>query len=187
MLSDEINLEPATEVDYPAIIALVNLAYRGTGSESSWNVETGILEGTRIDDSLLREDLASKPNAHLLITREPASREIIGTVWLEPVTEDAWYLGLFTIAPALQKQHLGRALLSAAEDFARVRGARVVRMGVLCVRDALIAWYQRRGYTLTGETEPFPFGDNRFGTPLRDGLEFLILEKQSWAPRLPAA
>ena len=51
-------------------------------------------------------------------------------------------------------------------------------MGVLNVRDALIAWYERRGYQRTGKTEPFPYGDNRFGTPLRDDLEFVILEKQ---------
>ncbi|HEY2858312.1 MAG TPA: GNAT family N-acetyltransferase [Terracidiphilus sp.] len=171
-------LEHAAEADYPAIIHLVNLAYRGQGSEASWNVETGILEGTRIDDSLLREDIAAKPSARLLITRAADTREIIGTVWLEPVSDGSWYLGLFTVSPALQKQHLGRELLRAAEDFAEAHGARRIRMGVLCVRDALIAWYQRRGYTLTGETEPFPYGDSRFGTPLRDGLEFLILEKQ---------
>ena len=171
-------LEHATEADFPAIIDLVNLAYRGQGTGASWNVETGILEGTRINDSLLREDLAAKPDAHLLVTRGAESRDIVGTVWLEPVADGDWYLGLFTISPALQKQHLGRELLSAAEEFARTRGARMMRMGVLCVRDALIAWYQRRGYSLTGETEPFPYGDNRFGTPLRDDLEFLILEKQ---------
>ena len=89
-----------------------------------------------------------------------------------------WYLGLFTVDPTLQKQHLGRGLLSAAEDFAKVHGAKSIRMGVLSVRDALIAWYQRRGYQLTGETEPYPYGDNRFGTPLRDDLEFVILTKQ---------
>ena len=72
----------------------------------------------------------------------------------------------------------GRALLSAAEDFAKARGASSIRMGVLSVRDALIAWYLRRGYQLTGETEPYPYGDNRFGTPLRDDLKFVILEKQ---------
>ena len=50
-------------------------------------------------------------------------------------------------------------------------------MTVLHVRDTLIAWYQRRGYTLTGETKPFPYDDNRFGTPLRDDLYFVVLEK----------
>ena len=171
-------LEHATEADYPAVIDLVNAAYRGKGAVESWNIETGIIEGTRLTDSLLRQDLAAKPHAHFLVTRDPASRSIIGTVWLEPVDDDVWYLGLFTIDPALQKQQLGRRLLSAAEEFAAARGARRIRMGVLSVRDALIAWYERRGYRRTGKTEPFPYGDDRFGRPLRENLVFAILEKQ---------
>ena len=50
-------------------------------------------------------------------------------------------------------------------------------MTVVNVRDTLIAWYQRRGYALTGETKPFPYDDKRFGTPLRDDLYFVMLEK----------
>lgn len=171
-------LEHASEADFPAIVDLVNAAYRGHGAVASWNIETGILEGTRLTESLLKEDLAAKPDAHFLITRDSQTGVIIGTVWLEPVKDDTWYLGLFTVSPALQKQHLGRALLSAAEEFARERGARSMRMGVLNVRGPLIAWYQRRGYAQTGETEPFPYGDDRFGKPLRDDLEFVVLQKQ---------
>jgi ribosomal protein S18 acetylase RimI-like enzyme len=171
-------LEHAAEAQYPEIIELVNAAYRGHGSVASWNIETGIIAGTRLTDTLLREDLAAKPEAHFLVHRDPESRAIIGTVWLEPAQNDAWYLGLFTVSPALQKQHLGRALLSAAEEFAKSRGACSIRMDVLSVRDTLIAWYERRGYARTGETEPYPYGDNRFGTPLRDDLEFVILQKQ---------
>lgn len=171
-------LEYPTEADFPSIIDLVNAAYRGKGTTAGWNIETGIIDGTRLTDSLLQEDLATKPHAHFLVTRDPGTNAVIGTVWLEPSKDDAWYLGLFTVSPALQKQHLGRALLSAAEDFAKARGARSMRMGVLSVRDTLIAWYERRGYTRTGETEPFPYDDNRFGVPLRDDLEFAILQKQ---------
>ncbi len=172
------HLEHATEADFPAIIGLVNAAYRGHGAAASWNIETGIIEGTRLTESLLRQDLAAKPHAHFLVTRDSERHSIIGTVWLEPVNDGAWHLGLFTVAPALQKQHLGRTLLSAAEDFAIAHGARSIRMGVLGVRDTLIAWYERRGYHRTGETEPYPYGDNRFGTPLRDDLSFVILLKQ---------
>jgi len=50
-------------------------------------------------------------------------------------------------------------------------------MSVVQVRDTLIAWYLRRGYTLTGEAEPFPYDDERFGRPLRDDLHFVALEK----------
>ena len=172
------HLEPAAEADFPVIIDLVNAAYRGHGAVESWNIETGIIEGTRLTESLLREDLATKPHAHFLVHRDLESGAIIGTVWLEPLGDDVWYLGLFTIDPTLQKQHLGRGLLSAAEDFAKACGGRSMRMGVLNVRDALIAWYERRGYRRTGETEPYPYGDDRFGKPLRDDLQFVILQKQ---------
>jgi ribosomal protein S18 acetylase RimI-like enzyme len=172
------HLAPAVESDYPEIIALANLAYRGTGSSASWNVETGIIEGSRLTESLLREDLAAKPNAHLLLYRDIPDGPLLGTVWLEPKANNVWYLGLFTIHPDLQNRQLGRILLAAAEDFVREHGGRTIRMTVLHVREALIAWYLRRGYQSTGETEPFPYGDDRFGTPLRYDLHFIVLEKE---------
>ncbi len=50
-------------------------------------------------------------------------------------------------------------------------------MTVINVRETLIAWYLRRGYAKTGATEAFPYGDDRFGKPLRDDLCFVVLEK----------
>jgi ribosomal protein S18 acetylase RimI-like enzyme len=170
-------LKPAVEADYAAIIDLVNLAFRGSGPSESWNIEKGIIEGQRLNESLLREDLAAKPSAHLLTCRDDPDEPLLGTVWLDPSEDGAWYLGLLTVRPDLQNRQLGRTLLTAAEDFARERGARVMQMTVLHVRDTLIAWYKRRGYTLTGATKPFPYGDDRFGRPLRDDLHFVVLER----------
>jgi GNAT superfamily N-acetyltransferase len=170
-------LEPATEADYPAIIDLLNVAFRATGPTASWNIQAGVIEGQRTSDSLLREDLSASPAAHLLVHRDPADGTIQGTVWLDPQGEGVWYLGLLTVRPTLQKQQRGRALLAAAEEFAKQRGARRIRMTVLNVRDTLLSWYERRGYTLTGETKPFPYHDKRFGNPLRDDLYFVLLEK----------
>ncbi len=169
-------LNPAVEADYAAIIDLVNLAYRGTGPSASWNIEN-FIEGQRLNDSLLREDLAAKPHAHLLTYRDTSDGPLLGTVLLDPKENGLWYLGLLTIRPDLQKRKLGRTLLAAAEDFAKQRGARTMQMTVVNVRDILIAWYKRRGYTLSGETRPFPYGDERFGRPLRDDLHFVVLEK----------
>jgi len=171
------HLNPALESDYPAIIDLANLAYRGTGPNASWNIEN-FIEGQRLNDSLLREELATKPNAHLLTYRESPTSPIMGTVLLDPKPDGTWYLGLLTIDPRMQKQQLGRTLLTAAEDFAREHGARGIEMTVVNVRDTLIAWYQRRGYTLTSETRPFPYGDERFGRPLRNDLHFVVLTKE---------
>ena len=38
-------------------------------------------------------------------------------------------------------------------------------------------YYRRRGYQPTGVFKPFPYGDERFGIPLRDDLRFEVLEK----------
>ena len=170
-----VNLQPATEADYPEIIALTNRAFRGTGPEASWNVES-VLEGERINDDLLREDLAKAPDGHLLIWRDPDG-EHIGHVRLAPEPDGAWYLALLTVRPDRQDQQLGRRLLTASEDFARARGGARIRMTVVNTRDTLIAWYLRRGYALTGETEPFPYHDERIGRPTRDDLCFLVLER----------
>jgi ribosomal protein S18 acetylase RimI-like enzyme len=170
-------LTRATEAYYAAIVDLVNLAFRGTGPSASWNVETGFVEGQRLNESLLREDLASKPHAHLLMYRDDTSEALLGCVWLEPSQDGVWYMGLLAVQPDRQNKQLGRTLLTSAEDFAREHGGRRIRMTVVNVRNTLIAWYERRGYALTGETRPFPYGDERFGRPLRDDLSFVVLEK----------
>jgi hypothetical protein len=50
-------------------------------------------------------------------------------------------------------------------------------MTVIAQRVELIAWYERRGYSRTGETRPFPYGEERFGRPRRDDLHFVVLAK----------
>jgi len=57
----------------------------------------------------------------------------------------------------------------------------VCAMTVIEQRAELIAWYERRGYRRTGETKPFPYGDERFGIPRRPDLRFVVLAK-SLAP-----
>ncbi len=97
---------------------------------------------------------------------------------------------MLTIRPDLQDRQLGRALLAHGETYAQGLGAKRVRMTVVHLRDTLIAWYQRRGYALTGETEPFLVGE-RFGRPQRE-LSFVVLEKTpgpffSFSPPPPAS
>jgi hypothetical protein len=61
----------------------------------------------------------------------------------------------------------------AAADF----GAQVMEMTVIRRRSELVAYYQRRGYSLTGEERPFPIGDVRFGLPKTSDLTFVVLAK----------
>ncbi len=169
-----IQLFPATEADYPAIIALTNRAYRQASGQTGWKVES-LVGGQRIDEALLRDDLGL-PGATLLIGRDEAG-EYVGHVRLDSSETGVWYLAMLTVNPDRQDGGLGRVLLAAAEDYAGAHGAHRIRMSVIHQREELIAWYQRRGYILTGETSTFPYGDPRFGTPMRDDLFFEMLEK----------
>lgn len=169
-----IDLEPAAEADFASVIALTNRAYRERGGQAAWKVED-LVAGQRIDEVLLREDLAS-PGARLLIGRNEAG-EHLGHVRLDEGEGGTWFLAMLTVSPDRQDGGLGRALLAAGEDFARAHGARRIQMTVIHQRAELIAWYQRRGYALTGQTKPFPYGNPRFGLPTRDDLYFEVLEK----------
>jgi ribosomal protein S18 acetylase RimI-like enzyme len=168
----------ARESDLEAIAALVNSAFRGDSSRAGWTTEADMVGGQRTDAESLRADLSARPDAVLLAMRDQSEGTLLGSVWLEPKSPGVWYLGMFTIRPDLQSRRLGRTLLTAAEAFAAARGARRMRMTVITVRAELIAWYERRGYARTGELQPFPYADERSGLPLRDDLEFAVLEKE---------
>ena len=167
----------ATDADLHAIAALVNSAYRGDSSRAGWTTDADYLDGQRTDAERLREQLAATPAAVMLALRDDDGT-LLGSVWLEPRGAEEWYLGMFTIRPELQARGLGRSLLDEAERFARARGARVMRISVIQLRAPLIAWYERRGFRATGESVPFPYGDERNGIPLRDDLRLLVFEKR---------
>ena len=170
-------LHPAASDDLPAIAALVNGAYRGEGAKQGWTTESHYIDGQRTDPATLRADLAANPEALLLTLRDEPAGLLLGCVWLEPAEPGVWYLGMLTVRPDLQDRRLGRGLLEAAERFAANLGAGRIRMTVVNVRAELIGWYERRGYALTGERRPFPYGEPLFGVPKRPDLEFVVLEK----------
>ena len=170
-------LTRARDTDLSAITELMNVAFRGTGPAASWNTEADIIDGNRTNEALLRAELAEKPQATLLVWRANPTGSVHGCVLLEPAADKTWYLGSLTVDPRLQKSGFGRRVLAAAEQWASEHGANTMRLTVVNVRNTLIAWYQRRGYRLTGEMQPFPYADHRFGTPRRDDLAFIVLEK----------
>ena len=57
-------------------------------------------------------------------------------------------------------------------------GISLIEMTVIKQRDALIAFYRRRGYSPSGETKPFPYDDPGVGKPLLEDLEFVVLQKK---------
>lgn len=165
----------ATGADVPAVVALVESAYRGDSSRAGWTTEADLLDGRRTDPQGVRE-VVEKPGGRLLLAEHAG--ELVACCQLERRGESA-YFGMFAVRPTAQGGGLGKAVMAEAEDFARVGwGAVRMEMTVIRQRADLIAWYVRRGYRDTGAISPFPYGDERFGIPRRPDLEFTSLVKE---------
>jgi N-acetylglutamate synthase-like GNAT family acetyltransferase len=128
----------ATETDLPAVMALINQAFK---------VEAFFIERDRLTPE---EILAYFQKGRFLLAEENGA--LAGAVYVE-MRGDRSYLGLLSVDPSLQKSGLGRRLTAAAEEFAREMGAHHMDITVVNLRTELPPFYRKLGYTDNG-TEP---------------------------------
>ncbi|KRB77088.1 GCN5 family acetyltransferase [Nocardioides sp. Root190] len=164
----------ATTDDVDAIVALVQSAYRGDSSRTGWTTEADLLDGQRTEPDAVLASIAAADSVVVLAERD----ESLASCCHVERRGERCYFGMFAVDPARQGDGLGQQVMAYAEELARSRwGCTVMEMTVIRQRTDLIAFYARRGYTDTGRRSPFPYGDERFGIPRRDDLEFTLLEK----------
>lgn len=160
--------------DVPALVVLLNSAYRGDASKSGWTTEADLLKGEhRTDETNLHQLMTADHAVFLKYTN--AKDEIEGCVFLQK-KQTRLYLGMLSVSPKLQAKGTGKQLMAAAVVHAKAQNCSAIFMRVISVRKELIAWYEKLGYTNTGVKEPFP-ADDRFGIPTQP-LEFIIMEKK---------
>ena len=166
----------ATADDVAAIVDLVQSAYRGDPSRLGWTTEADLLDGQRTDVEAVAETIASAASVVLLAAADAGS--LVACCQIDRSDDGVSHFGLFAVRPGVQGGGVGRDLLARAESYARDNfGATTMVMTVIAQRAELIAWYERQGYTRTGQTRPFHYGDERFGIPRRDDLHFVVLSK----------
>ena len=167
------HITKAIASDIPALLNIINAAYRGEASTKGWTTEAHLLLGElRTDETSLLELFNNKNAAILKFSND--SGDILGNVYLEKQDEKL-YLGMFSVLPTAQSQGIGKQLLKAADEYAKEQSCSSIYMTVISARHELIAWYMRHGYKPTGESKPFP-ADERFGVPTQP-LELIVLEK----------
>ncbi len=134
---------PATAEDVPAIVRLVNRAYR---------VEDFFVSGDRTTVAEI-EQKRSHP-AGILLVLEEEDGALAGSVYVE-IRGERGYFGLLSIDPDRQGRGLGRVLVRAVEAHCRAAGCRHLDLDVVNLREGLPAFYESLGFVPYG-TGPFP-------------------------------
>lgn len=168
----------ATEKDIPALVKLMDSAYRGEGSKLGWTSEADLFIGEKRTDERTVTTLMKKPGA-VFLKYVNDKDEIEGCVFLHK-KETRLYLGMFSVSPSAQGKGIGKKILISADEYARSHHCSSIYMTVITVRKELIAWYEKNGYVKTGKVVPFPV-DERYGIPTQP-LEMLVLEKTLHQP-----
>jgi ribosomal protein S18 acetylase RimI-like enzyme len=163
----------ATVQDIPALLGLLNNAYRGDASKKGWTTEAHLIAGNVRSDEATVKKVIEQPGSVMLVCSN-GENEIAGCVNLQQHGSKI-YLGMFAVNPLLQGGGIGKRLLHAAEEYAFSVHCNCIYMTVISVREELINWYKRHGYKDTGERKPFE-DDGTAGRHLQ-ALEFMVLEK----------
>jgi ribosomal protein S18 acetylase RimI-like enzyme len=172
-------LRVASEADATEIAALVNRAYRPSPHDVGWTHEAGLVAGERTNTEQVLS-LFHEKSTILLLCLGP---EIAACVHVQGGRSSA-YIGMLATNPAMQAQGLGKQMLLHAEEYAIEHfEASLLKMSVLSSRPELLAFYERRGYALTGQVEEYPLSAG-VGQPLVAGMQVLSLAKTPANPSI---
>jgi ribosomal protein S18 acetylase RimI-like enzyme len=167
-----LELRVARAADAKEIATLVNKAYRPSPQGAGWTHEANLVAGERTTTEQVLS-LFHEQSAILLLC---LGLTIVACVHIQGGQSSA-RIGMLATSPAMQAQGLGKQMLFYAEAYALAHfGASEFKMSVLSSRPELLAFYERRGYVLTGEAEEYPLSAG-VGQPIVAGIQVLSLVK----------
>lgn len=168
----------AEAADCERISNFVNAAYRGESSKIGWTTEEALLAGQRTDSERLQETIREHDSWIMLCFEDDTEKKLLASVHLKKENSKTFYLGMLTVDPTLQGGGIGKSVMNECERIAKRFGCIEMRMTVIHLRHELIAYYERRGYAMTGAWEAFPESDPRFGLPKVRGLKLMEMKKK---------
>lgn len=152
MSSDGISFRNADLNDVNFLFTFLNAAYRGDSAREGWTFESDLVGGLRITTEEIAESINKVKESFLLAL---SGNKIVGCVQL--VDEgDELYFGMISVDPKLQNQKIGAKILAEIDRIARSQNKSRVRLVVIHTRAELIAYYERKGFRSTGQSESFP-------------------------------
>jgi len=167
-----LELSVACEADAKEIATLVNRAYRPSSREAGWTHEANLIAGERIST----EQVLSLFHEQSTILLLHLGQDIVACVHVQG-GQSGTYIGMLATNPAMQAQGIGKQMLLHAEAYAIEHyDASVLKMSVLSSRPELLAFYERRGYVLTGQVEEYPLSAG-VGQPMVTGIKVFSLAK----------
>jgi ribosomal protein S18 acetylase RimI-like enzyme len=197
MSLNETTLKIATQQDAPALVSLVNQAYRPAPGKRGWTDEADWVAGERINLEQMHALLADNATVLTLWDKD----RLLACVHIQeadisalpkrgtceigssiPISERLAYIGMLATLPEYQGYGLGKRMLALAEQYAVTHfGATFFKMTVLATRRELLAFYERHGYTRTGQRDDYPLSAG-VGQPLHEGLQLEVLVKDAPLP-----
>jgi GNAT superfamily N-acetyltransferase len=145
-------LAPDDETVAPELVRLINRAY-AAGEAGLWREELG-----RTDETEIAEAIRA---GQMLVAA--AGDRIVGCLRTRALDASTADIGLIGVDPEAWGGGIGRALVDAAENLARARGATTMQLELLVPRTGthpdkkrLRNWYTRRGYAVVRR---IPFED----------------------------
>lgn len=174
-----VELRIACEADAKEIADLVNRAYRPSPQDAGWTHEANLVSGERTTTEQVLS-LFHEQSTILLLCLGP---KIVACVHVQGGQSSA-YISMLATEPRMQAQGLGKHMLLHAETYAIEHfHASLLKMSVISSRPELLAFYERRGYVLTGEIEEYPLSA-AVGQPLVAGIHVLSLAKTPTNPSI---
>jgi GNAT superfamily N-acetyltransferase len=154
------------------LVRLINAAY-AAGEAGLW------VDGTPRTDE---EEIGPAVQAGEMLAAILDGR-LVGCVRVRALDADTGEVGLVSADPAAWGAGVGRALMRAAEDRMRARGAATMRLTLLVPRDGvhpakerLRDWYTRLGYVVVG-TMPFEDAVPQAAPSLTQPCDLLLFRK----------